>query len=141
VTSVTSIFSVAQGGAEDKPLPLVVFLAVRQSTKLSTLARPTIKRAVEPLIATPHGGSRVTPLPQLPMAESKCETFALEKGRNLDKAAAYVGVSGRTLEKAEAVRRRLAPDRPANLPAFSLDNVVALHHLMAVLIQRHESTP
>ena len=27
-----------------------------------------IKRAVEPLIATPHGGSRATPMPQLPLA-------------------------------------------------------------------------
>jgi N6-adenosine-specific RNA methylase IME4 len=62
-----------------------------------------IKRAIEPIIATPHGGSRATPLPQLPLTESKVETFHLASGKTRDKAAAYAGVSGRTLEKAEAI--------------------------------------
>lgn len=76
-----------------------------------------IKRAVEPLIATPHGGSRVTALPQL---ESKPESFRLEKGDTRDKAAAYVGVSGRTLEKAEAIVKA-AEDEPEKFAKLADD--------------------
>ena len=63
-----------------------------------------ILRAVEPLVATPHGGARTPSVPQLPSAgASKSATCALEKGRTTQKAAAYVRVGARTLEKAEAV--------------------------------------
>jgi hypothetical protein len=38
-----------------------------------------IKRAIEPEIATPHGGNRIVQPPQLaPVEESKKETFLLE---------------------------------------------------------------
>jgi hypothetical protein len=37
-----------------------------------------IKRAIEPEIATPHGGSRAAPPPQLALEERKVETFHLE---------------------------------------------------------------
>lgn len=55
-----------------------------------------IAEAVRGLVATPHGGDRKS-------EAFKSESFALEKGRTVDKAAAYVGLSGRTLEKAVAV--------------------------------------
>jgi N6-adenosine-specific RNA methylase IME4 len=50
-----------------------------------------IRRALEPLVSTPHGGDR-----------SKVETFHLdgrEPGKTRDKIGAFAGVSGRTVEK------------------------------------------
>ena len=54
-----------------------------------------IRRALEPMVATPHGGDR-----------SKVETFHLvgrEPGKTRDKIGAFAGVSGRTVEKIKAV--------------------------------------
>jgi len=52
---------------------------------------------VEDQVRTPHGGDRTS-------EESKSESFALAKGRTVDKAAKYVGMSGRTLEKAQRTK-------------------------------------
>ena len=48
-----------------------------------------IRRALAPLVATPHGGDR----------SSKVETFHLDPGKTRDKVGAFAGVSGRTVEK------------------------------------------
>ena len=59
-----------------------------------------IKRAVASLVATPEGRPKGKPEP---MPETKETFLSSEKGQTRDKAARYVGVSGRTLEKAEAI--------------------------------------
>lgn len=80
-----------------------------------------IKRAIEPLIATSHGGSRIAHVPQLPLTgASKSASCALEKGRTTAKAAAYVRVGARTLEKAEAIVKAAEAD-PARYGKLASD--------------------
>lgn len=76
-----------------------------------------IKRTLEPILATPHGGDRKSPTQETFLIKS--ESFALDPGKTTTKVAAYVGVSDRTLEKAEAVVKaaEAEPERFAPLVA------------------------
>jgi len=65
-----------------------------------------VRRTLEPVVAAPMGRPREAAheMPLLPEAKESPEIFRTSvRGDTRDRAAAYVGVSGRTLEKAEAV--------------------------------------
>jgi len=62
-----------------------------------------IAAAIKDRVKTPHGGDRKT-------SESRGKVSTLNPGKTRDKAAEFVGMSGRTLEKATAVVEAAAAD-------------------------------
>jgi hypothetical protein len=67
-----------------------------------------IKRAIEPEIATPHGGSRAAPPPQLALEERKVETFHLGRlilCRRLFKLARVAAMAANAIIKFDRRRR------------------------------------
>lgn len=68
-----------------------------------------IAKALEPRVATPEGRP----------STKTSESFAsLEKGRTIDKVASFVGVSGRTLEKAARVVEAAEQEKTLAQPSF-----------------------